>query len=357
MTIDDVRDCGMIVFECISGSKAYGLDTPESDTDKKGIFVLPLELFYSLTYHPQVNNDSNDIVYYELSRFVELLARNNPNLLEMLFVEDECVLCKHPLIERIRPEMFISKLCKTTFAGYAMDQIKRARGLKKKILNPVDRVKRRITDFCYVIDGYKSIPVAEWLKIKGYDQRLCGLVVIMHTKDTYGLFYDSGNRYGFSGIAKNDDSMDVALSSIPKNIRPDVIMFFNRDAYSRYCKDYHEYWEWVTHRNDARYRSTLSHGRKYDAKNMMHTFRLLDIAEEIAKTGRFNTKRPNRNELLEIKSGAFSYEELMDEAKRKLILIESLFERPGLPDEPDLEAINSLLVFLRKEFYKDSVLR
>jgi hypothetical protein len=59
-------------------------------------------------------------------------------------------------------------------------------------------------------------------------------------------------------------------------------MNFNKDSYSIYCREYKEYQEWEKKRNEQRYQSTLSHGKSYDAKNMMHTFRLLNMAEEIA---------------------------------------------------------------------------
>ena len=44
MTIDELRNRGLIIYECISGSKAYGLDIPESDTDIKGVFIIPTEI-------------------------------------------------------------------------------------------------------------------------------------------------------------------------------------------------------------------------------------------------------------------------------------------------------------------------
>lgn len=50
MTINDLRTKGLIILECISGSKAYGLDTPTSDTDIKGVFILPKEDYYGLNY-------------------------------------------------------------------------------------------------------------------------------------------------------------------------------------------------------------------------------------------------------------------------------------------------------------------
>ena len=86
MTVEELKNSGHIIFECISGSRAYGLQTPSSDTDIRGVFMLPKDDFYSMEYNGQVNNESNDIVYYELSKFIGLCANNNPNILEMLNV-------------------------------------------------------------------------------------------------------------------------------------------------------------------------------------------------------------------------------------------------------------------------------
>jgi predicted nucleotidyltransferase len=45
--LDELRASGAIIFEAISGSKAYGLDTPESDTDMRGVFFAPREAVYT----------------------------------------------------------------------------------------------------------------------------------------------------------------------------------------------------------------------------------------------------------------------------------------------------------------------
>ena len=94
----EVKKNGWLLFESISGSRAYGLDTPLSDTDLRGVFILPKDQFYSLNYVDQVANETNDIVYYELKKFIELLAKNNPNILELLDMPQECILEKTPLI-------------------------------------------------------------------------------------------------------------------------------------------------------------------------------------------------------------------------------------------------------------------
>ena len=92
MTIKDLQDKKLIIFECISGSRAYGTNLPKSDTDIRGVFVLPEKDFYSLNYIPQVADTTNDTVYYELKRFIELLADNNPNILELLNAPEDCIL-------------------------------------------------------------------------------------------------------------------------------------------------------------------------------------------------------------------------------------------------------------------------
>ncbi len=67
MKFETIHDQQKHVFlQCISGSKAYGLNTPTSDTDIRGVFILPYAEFYGLHYTDQVANPSNDIVYYEL---------------------------------------------------------------------------------------------------------------------------------------------------------------------------------------------------------------------------------------------------------------------------------------------------
>src|SRR5688572_16152028 len=117
LTINNVKNNGWLIFEAITGSKAYGLDTPTSDTDIRGVYVVPKAMFYSLEYPEQVSNETNDIVYYELRRFMELLLKNNPNIMEMLGVPEHCVLLRHELMKELKPEIFLSKLCEKTFAN------------------------------------------------------------------------------------------------------------------------------------------------------------------------------------------------------------------------------------------------
>ncbi len=349
LTIDWIKANGLLVLEVIAGSRAYGLDTATSDTDIRGVFVLPKHMYYGLEYTGQVNNETNDIVYYELKRFMELLAKNNPNILEMLNTPPNCVLQKHALMDMLKPEIFLSKLCEQTFANYAYTQIKKAYGLEKKIVNPVDEVRKSVLDFCFVYINGEAIPVVKYFSDNGMKQESAGLTAISHLRDCYNLFYSDVLKY--AGVIRKEEANDVKLSSIPKEEKPIAMLYFNKDGYSVYCKKYKEYWDWVAKRNEERYKTTMSHGKNYDSKNMMHVFRLLFMAKEIASSGEINVFRNDRNFLLSIKEGKFEYDELLMNAEELKNELPALYQKSDLPGEPDVQRIDELLIKMREAYY------
>jgi uncharacterized protein len=354
MTLQQLNDTPQyLLLKCVSGSHAYGTHVATSDTDIKGVFVLPRTAFYGLSYTEQVSDERNDTVFYELRRFVDLLTKNNPNILELLATPADCVLFKHPSVHQLKIEDFLSKQCLHTFAGYAMTQIKKARGLNKKILNPMTEERKAVVDFCQITKVSGSMPLVQWLDNQDFKQEDCGLVAIDKMKDVYALFHQSQFTEGvlFSGIQSSEAANEVSLSSVPKGQLPLAYLYFNREGYSKYCKDYREYWEWVNNRNEARYQNTLEHGKNYDAKNMMHVFRLLNMAEDIARLGQVIVRRPERDFLLKIRSGVFHYDDLIAQATDKLRCVETLFAESGLPEIPDLAQAERVLVDLRRDFY------
>ncbi|BAV10027.1 Predicted nucleotidyltransferase [Filimonas lacunae] len=351
MTIQELKDKGLLLLECVSGSRAYGLATAQSDTDIRGVYYWPKEKFYGLDYIDQVSNSTNDEVYYELGKFMALLLKNNPNILELLAAPDNCVLYRHPLMQQLSPDLFLSALCKETFGNYALTQIKKARGLNKKMMRPVEKERKGVLDFCYVMQGQDAIALPAWLIAQGWQQERCGLAAMSHAKGLYALYYDVDNTLKYRGIVSSELANEVCLSSIPKGEKIVAYLHCNIDGYSMYCKEYREYWEWMEKRNEDRYQSNQAHGGEYDAKNMMHTIRLLQVAEEIARTGTLVVKRPNREELLAIKSGAYSYEQLLqmaEDLQEKLVIA---YRDTALQQTPDKDKIENILVAMRDKLY------
>jgi hypothetical protein len=224
MRIEELKEKGLLLFEVISGSRAYGTHKETSDTDYRGVYILPMNNLFGYDYIEQIADETNDAVYYEIGRFLQLLENQNPNIIEILHMPEENILYKHPIFDELvlkQRSNFISKICKHSFAGYATTQIKKARGLNKKIVNPIDKERKSIIDFCYVIDGYNTRPLGQFLDNSGYKQTKCGLVNVPHAKDIYALFYDQYGDIGYRGILNEDEtSNQVRLSSIHKGEKP-----------------------------------------------------------------------------------------------------------------------------------------
>lgn len=349
------------IFECIVGSHAYGTNIETSDVDIKGVFCQPNEEILGLKYQEQLNPDK-DTTYYEIRRFIELAGSANPTILEMLFIDDKFIKKITPAFQLIRDvkEKFLTKNCANSFGGYAVAQIKKAKGLNKKMNWEKERIERKeVLDFCFASFDGKSLPIKDFLKKEGMKQEFCGLSSIPNFPNTYALFYDwvshynqEGNRgyvsLGFKGIV-GEDSNEVRLSSIPKDLQIVTNLYFNKDSYSIHCKEYREYQEWLEKRNTDRYVDTSEHGQQIDGKNLMHCTRLIDCALEIAQTGTFEVFRPNKEYLLSIRKGKVDLNKLIEEAEAKLLLIDELFVKSDLPEKVDFEFKHDLLVQIRKE--------
>jgi uncharacterized protein len=115
-----------IIYRCVVGSRAFGLSGDESDIDRRGIFLPPADLHWSLYGVPeQVENNATQEVYWELQKFLGMALKANPNILECLYT---------PLVEHARPlahelidnrAKFLSKLIYQTYNGYVTSQFRK----------------------------------------------------------------------------------------------------------------------------------------------------------------------------------------------------------------------------------------
>jgi predicted nucleotidyltransferase len=346
--LERVRQPDLLLLDTVAGSHAYGTAIENSDEDRKGVFVAPISFHAGLDIIEQVADERNDQVYYELGHFVSLLLKNNPNALELLAMPADCIRHKHPLFDLLNPEIFLSKLCAKTFGEYAMGQIRKARGLNKKIVNPQPEKRLALLDFCHVPQGQGSAPVLDWLFDRKVEPAQCGLTAVQHATGMFAIYHDITINY--RGLVSPRDPDTLIFSSVPKGAEPIGWMQFNHDAFRAHCKAHREYWEWVGQRNEERYVTNAQHGRGYDSKNLLHTIRLLDMASEIAREGVLHIRRPNREYLLRVRSGEFEYEDLVSYAEEQLAGVVAAFEVSHLQDQPDRQQVNRLLVQIREAF-------
>jgi hypothetical protein len=392
--IEDKSPGAIPLLLVIRGSHAYGTNVETSDTDYSGVFIQKIEDIIGFNYIEQINDDKNDIVLYEIKRFLDLLSSNNPNILELLNTPDDCVLYKHPIFDEVlnNRDKFITKICAKSFGGMSVQQIQKAKGQNKKQNWEKDKVTRKdVLDFVYVIEGEKSIPWKVWNETKGYEERFCGVCNVPNARDVYAVYYDDEARslfstkltskmrsyvfesrlykdengdlkskpltLGYKGLVKTGEGANVAesnalrLSSIPKGETPICNIVYNKDGYSEHCKDFKSYEDWLANKNEARWVDVKSHGQKIDGKNMMHSKRLMSMAREIAEGKGINVRRSDAEYLISIRRGEIDLETLIDEVESEIVEIDELFDNSNLPDSVDKNFVNDLLIKIRKNIY------
>ncbi len=115
-----------VIFQCVIGSRAYGLDHANSDTDRRGVYLPPADMQWSLYGVPeQLEDPENQDCYWEIKKFLVMALKANPNILECLY---------SPLVEQATPlgrelvalrEAFLSRLVYQTYNGYVLSQFKK----------------------------------------------------------------------------------------------------------------------------------------------------------------------------------------------------------------------------------------
>lgn len=345
-----------IIFKARVGSHAYGTNVEGSDEDFKGIYMQSAESVLNNGYQEQVTV-GKDEVYYELRRFLELCCSNNPTMLELLYMPEDCIIEKHPIFDKIieNRDKFLSKSCRWSYGGYAYKQIEKAKGLNKMMNWEKTKVERKtILDFCFILTILGAVPFKEWLhrqRGEAVRQEYYGAVKINHARDVYYIYPDT-KKIGYKGLTNEDEtSNELRLSSIPKELILDYsVLVYNKDAYTEHCKDYKAYQEWLEKRNVQRYVDVEEHGQKIDGKNLLHCYRLLETGVEIARDKTIKVRRPNADFLIEIRKGKHNLQELLDKSTEKMAELEKAIAESDLPDKADRGFFMLLMVKLRKEY-------
>jgi uncharacterized protein len=114
-----------VIFRCIVGSTAYGLDHEGSDVDRRGFYLPPADLQWGLARVPEQLETGDQECYWELEKFIRLGLKANPNVLECLY---------SPLVETRTPlaaeligirHIFLSRHIHRTYNSYVLSQFKK----------------------------------------------------------------------------------------------------------------------------------------------------------------------------------------------------------------------------------------
>lgn len=353
------------LFIAITGSVSYNSDTETSDLDAKIIYlqkdIIDYSQYNASNYAPQITGDSDDITFYEIGRYIELLSDNNPNIIELLNTDQQCIVYKHDawdtyILPRITKNV-LSKRCFYTFYNYSKTQKEKSKGRNKKITNPMSKDRKSPLDFCYIIEGKVSTPLRHWLSTNNLVQTKIGLSSIPNAREMYALYYDYDNTKKYKGIVKESNDVEVSnelrLTSIDKEDVLSALLSYNKDGYTSYCRKYREYWGengWINNRNEARYIEDVENGHGYDGIKLAHAVRLCIMARDIARTGIVVPRRSDdeRDLYLKIRKGVMKFEEVEEYLETIIVDMKDSFVASTLPEIPDTEYLRKCLGEIRE---------
>lgn len=205
------------IYKYYRGSFAYGTFIEgKSDMDIGGIFICNNDYLMGMrdNYVEQISDDKHDITFYEIGRYIELLCKGNPSILEGLFIPNNCVIYKHPVMDILlqNRDSFLTKTAVRSIFYYSESQIKKARGLNKKIVNPITERKTPI-DFCYTFAYneryFGSKTITQWLLENRLNQKYIGLAHVPNTNGIYAAYYDYAQHIKNEWKTADDFADDV----------------------------------------------------------------------------------------------------------------------------------------------------
>jgi predicted nucleotidyltransferase len=270
------------ILKVLWGSHAFGTANPGSDVDIRGVCIPPKNYLLGLSAFEQAEDTENDTVIYSLAKFMTLALANNPNMLDLLWVNEEHILYMDEYGAELRAhrDLFLSRQVARTYAGYAENQLQRMETHYRWLHQPPTHQP--------MPEEFGAVP-----HLKG------------------GMRFPNTHQ---------------------------------ERAYRSANKHWQNYQHWRAHRNPERAATEERYG--YDTKHALHLLRLYRMGIEILQEGVVRVYRPDAAWLRQVKEGLYTYPQLMAlvaELKEELAAAEA---DTDLPEEPNRQQIDDLLISL-----------
>jgi len=365
------------LFLALAGSHAHGTAHDGSDIDLRGVCVAPLpvrlSLFQSfeqyegplggdvtalvtprLEAHPTACHSLGgkvECVIYDVAKFVALCASANPNALEILCADERDWVFETPAWRRLHEERqrFLTKKVQQTFLGYAMAQLKKVKTHRSWLLAPPTQKPSR-NDFglpeaggTLSRDDQNRIEQSIADKIRSY-----GVDNIDMPRPARIAVQERLDAFCRDVLSASDDDLEEHMRAVATHalsLPADVVAALNAEKkYRAAMKHWESYQTWKRQRNPARAELERVHG--YDTKHAMHLVRLMRMGLEILERGELLVRRHDAAELIAIRNGALSFDELLSAAAELEQHMRRAAARTTLADDVDHERVDRLAVDL-----------
>lgn len=274
-----IQDIPNLIVSMFAGSRLYGTATLESDVDIRGIRFSPVDALIGLRPFEQQESNSGE---------EDIVIYSMEKFCRL------CLECNPSLIELL----FVppGAILHATETWYNLQMMRGA------FLS----AKARTTFVGYAYSQY--------LKIERHHKWLTS------PPDHEPTVQEFNGVPSETGVVWPDNSM--------------------QNAYKNAHSHWKQYINWRTNRNPER--AVLEQEHLFDTKHGLHLMRLLEEGRELLTTGFITLPRPNAKELLGIRNGSMTYEQLLARFETERKDLETLLTT--LPEKPDFNAVNKFVI-------------
>jgi predicted nucleotidyltransferase len=318
-----------VIFLTLSGSHLYGTNVEGSDIDIKGVATLPGSVVFGFAekFEQAQTKEPYDTEIFSVIKFVKLAYDNNPNILELLFVDNSSILLTTPQWETLRAikHAFLSKRIASTFCGYAKGQLHKIRTHRGYLLSPHKEPPTREE---FGLPARALVP-----KLQAADAAVTKLLdsiageFAVDKSEQIKMYEGAAKTLGF-------DSNFIDL-------------LYREKRYAIKKAEHEAYNNWAKSRNPKR--KVLEEKCGYDSKHLMQLVKLYEQCLECLDTGTLTVKRPNAKELIEIRQGSWPFEKIEAWSSDAESLILLALKKTKLPSSPNIDLINNTLQKIVRE--------
>lgn len=343
---------GRTIFLTKAGSHAYGMATPESDLDVRGVAIAPKRYYLGFTnrFDQAESKGDPDVVIYDFKKFCGLAAQCNPNIIELLWTDESDWLRSSELwvlLQNHRKD-FLSRRAKHTFSGYAASQLKRINTHRRWLLNPPQHCPER-AEFGLperTVIPKDQLAVAQALVRKKVDSWELDLEHLSDAQRIYvlGQIENSLTDLYGANITEGKTLAAAKLLGMDENL---IDLLYRERNYTNAKQEWDSYQTWKRNRNPARAALEAQFG--VDTKHASHLIRLLRMCREILERGEVLVKRPDAEDLLAIRNGAWTYERIVEWATQEDQALTAVMNVSKLPRSPDTALLDTLCTRIIEE--------
>lgn len=339
----------------LAGSHAYGTNIEGSDVDLRGVAIMPDKKYYmgfASHFEQFSESEPEDLTVYDIRKAMHLISNCNPNMIELVFTDERFYRKITPYWEMIleHKEKFLSKKARYTYSGYAFQQLKRIKVARKWLISP-PKTKPERADF--------GLPNEKLISKQDLGAYHWILVNLLRESIDYLNFSDETKEEllsaNFIGLVQRDGIPDAALDTIQKVTGASdewMTMMRKEQAYANAKREWDAYQRWKNGRNKKR--AVLEEQFGYDTKHASHLVRLMRMGKEILTTGQVHVFRPDHEELLGIRNGAWSYEQIEEYADTMQDEMAQAYESSVLPHSPDRPFLDNLCADVIDKYLVDN---